>query len=50
MRTGHSTWLWPLVGRYPGWWTNPGDLPEGRAFSGVCAGIDTLREEAMSPT
>ena len=32
----HADWpqprLWPLVGRYPGWWTNPGDLPEGRGL------------------
>jgi hypothetical protein len=28
----------------------PATFPKAWAFSGMCAGIDTLRKEAMSPT
>jgi hypothetical protein len=28
----------------------PASFPKAWTFSGMCAGIDTLRKEAMSPT
>jgi hypothetical protein len=30
----------PRVGRYPGWWTDRGDLPKGVTLSGMSTSID----------